>query len=410
MVPQTLRAPFPIGPAPIGALAAFLRSSAPAFRLPHASRMVAATMLAFASTACGDSSTPPVAEPFDLRLAIQQVYPPQTFLLMDGPAIECGVDITATATGSGEASWEGATFYWFAGPERIEPIDSMRVSGTSVRASWKTPTIVGNAGASEAAWDFSGRAPFEAELHFRYRVAGEAASRTSALRFPCGPGIPPGGAERPVVEVLELRGAESGEVEPGDTLHVRYAASSAFGLWITGAIVEDAFAFQVGFFDGMEMGAEHEVRLIVPTGGALDALVDLDVYAVDGILQSTRTRIGSELRLVDRTPPAIVTSAPVAPQYAVGEKIVISVAATDNNALRWLVYEFGAPIGLVDSVRAAAEVPATTWTIPLTVRPEWIGSTTLTVRVRDAAGLSTEPIDLAPGGVTFVPVPALRER
>lgn len=338
------------------------------------------------------------------------MHPALTYELPDGPAIACGVDITATAVGTGEASWEGATFYWFAGITRVNPIDSMRVSGNSVRASWERPTISGDGVAREAAWDFAGRAPFAAEMHFRYRLAGEPAARSSSVRFTCGPDVPTGGAERPQIAITEVIGGESGEVEPGDSVTVGFAASSVFGLWITGAVVEEAFQFQLGYAERMAATAAHQILVVVPTGGTLGATIDLDAYAVDGMLQVTRARIPTELRLVDHTPPTVVSAAPVAAQYAVGERLNITVAGKDNNELRWLIYEFGAPLSLVDSVRAAADVPATTWNIPLTVRPEWIGPTTLSVRLRDAAGLASEPLTLTPGGVTFVPAAGFRER
>lgn len=376
-------------------------------RLGPASRTTATRVTALITlatlVACGDSSTPPEPRPFELALAVKQLHPAVTFELQDGPAIQCGVDITAVATGTGEATWEGATFYWFAGATRVQPIDSMRVGGSAVRASWKKGTIVGDDAASEAAWDFSGRAPFEAEMHFRYRVSGEPVSRSSSLRFTCGPGIPAGGAELPEIAVTSVTGGESGEVEPGAKLVVGYAAASAFGLWITGAVVEEAFAFQAGFADRMAPTAVHEIEVIVPPGGALNSLIDLDVYALDGMLQATRVRIPTEIRLVDRTPPAIVSTSPVAAQYSVGQQITIAASATDNNALAWLIYEFGAPVNVIDSVRAAATVPATSWSIPLTVRPEWVGTTTLTVYVRDAAGLASAPVVLPAGGITVVP-------
>lgn len=350
--------------------------------------------------ACSEPTSPPPPDPFDISLRIDELHPAATFVLPDGPVMECGVDIGAIATGDGVARWEGATFYWFAGTNRASAIDSVRVGGGTVRASFSRDSI-SSAQPERAGWNFSGRAPFELESHFRFLVKGESALRTAIVRFTCGPALPTGAIPAPLVTIDEIVGG--GDVEVGDTIRVTFTASSAFGLWISGAEVIESFPFHAGFAESMEPTATHSVEVEVPWHATIGAPLDLQVYAIDGLLQQTVLEVGQSIRVVDLTPPTITATGPVAAQLAVGQRFHIRVDAADNSQLNWLVYEFGGSVMLRDSVFAPAPVPTTTWNVPLTVQPGWVGNATLTLFVRDAAGLVSETVTLPAGGITFVP-------
>lgn len=361
--------------------------------------VIVAAAVSVLTISCSEPAAPP--PPFALSLSVAQVYAAELFDLPDGPAISCGVDFEAAVTGSGVAVWQGATFYWFAGGDRTEAIDSLRVGPITTRNSW-TADSISAVDSKLAGWTFSGRAPFDAEAHFRYRVVGEQDTQGSFVRFSCGPKLPLGGIAAPSLVADPLSVVD--EVEPGDTIHVTYSAQSPFGLWTSGIFVE-AWDAELRFSDRMAFDANRTVELVVPRGALLNVPFGIKAFAEDGGLQTTILDVPAVLRVVDRHPPVITESGPLAAEYRVGDRIEIRVEAEDNNQLGWLVYMVGAPANVVDSLRSAAAVPSAGWGVPLLVQPGWIGMPSVTVFVRDMAGLSSDTVDLAPGGVSIVAAP-----
>lgn len=357
-------------------------------------------VVCFAALACSEPTAPP--EPFALTLGVAQVYAAQSFDLPDGPAISCGVDFEAAVTGSGTAVWQGATFYWFAGGDRSVAIDSLRIGPITTRSSWSADSI--SAVASKlSAWTFSGRAPFDAEAHFRYAVVGETEVRSAGTRFSCGPKLPAGGIAAPVVDADPP--SLIGDVEPGDTIRVTYRATSPFGLWTTGLVLDEAWEAVFRFADHMALDVTRTVDVVVPLGARLGVPFTIKAFAEDGGLQATVLGAPGTMQIVDLHAPVITENRPIEAQYAVGDVIEIAVSATDNNQLGWLVYSIGAPADVIDSVRSAADVPVARWGVPLVVQASWVGTPTLTAFVRDMAGRASAVVDLAPGGLTILPTP-----
>lgn len=363
-------------------------------------RIAAWGTLTLAGTLACSEPTAPAPDPFEVAVRVVTLDPAQTFVFPDGPVLACGVDFGAVATGDGIARWEGATFYWYAGTDRSAPIDSVRVSGSTVRASFSRDSI-SSAQEEIAGWNFSGRAPFELESRFRFLVKGESALRSASVRFTCGPGLPPGGATAPVLTVDAI--SADGDVEVGDTISVTFTATSAFGLWVAGAEILQNFPYHLGFAEGLNPTATHTVEIEVPWHATIGAPIDLQLYATDGILQRTLVDVGQGIRVVDVTPPVIAGTGPIASSLAIGQQFHIRVDGVDNSQLTWLVYEFAGSLVLRDSVAAPSQGPLTTWNIPLVVQPGWVGSATLHIYLRDVAGLVSGTVELPAGGLTFVP-------
>ncbi len=354
----------------------------------------------FVALACSEPSAPPA--PFALTLGVAQVYAAQSFDLPDGPMISCGVDFEAVVTGSGTAVWQGATFYWFAGGDRSVAVDSLRIGPITTRASWSADSISATDN-KLSAWTFSGRAPFDAEAHFRYAVVGETGVRTAGVRFSCGPKLPVGGVAAPVVSADPP--SVVGDVEPGDTIRVTYRAMSPFGLWTTGLLLDEAWETVLRFADHMALDVVRTVDVVVPLGARLGVPFTIKAFAEDGGLQATVLAAPGTMQIVDLHAPVITENRAIEAQYSVGDVIDVAVAATDNNQLGWLVYTLGAPANVIDSVRSAADVPVARWSLPLVVQPGWVGTPTFTVFVRDMAGHASAVVDMAPGGLTILPTP-----
>jgi hypothetical protein len=352
---------------------------------------------------CGrrDAPTEPLP-PLSLSIRVVNQFPPEIAVLAEGPIIQCGVDLEATVDGPGRARFEGATFRWYAGVDRGSVLDSLRVPGWQARAAWTADTLSA-ARVETTSWDISARAPFDAEIRFHYRDVGTNATGTASTRFTCGPTLPAGGTPAPTIAVLEV--TTRPELEPGDTVRVTYVAQSSFGLWTTEANTESAFALRRHFAELMGPVALRDALFEVPRGATLGVPLAIVVQAADLALQTTTTRVETTMRVVDRRPPVIVSHGPLSGDFTVGQLFPITVRATDNNQLGWLVYEFGAPVHLVDSVRVAADVPTSDWNVPLLVRPTWVGTPSLTVFVRDAAGNASFPLQSPTGGLRFLAAP-----
>lgn len=359
--------------------------------------LLATTVLA----ACEDGPGAP-REPFFVAIQVTRQYAPEYLLLAQGPIVECGVDLEAVVRGRSSVRWEGATIRWFAGITRTTVLDSLRIPGWQARAAWTAETL--SAARNETtSWDISARAPFDAEMSFRYRVVGSDSVGSATTRFSCGPVPPAGGVAPPRVRVTGI--TTQPELEPGDLLTVTYDVESDFGLWTSHVSAADAFTLTRSFAHELAVSATRTAAFEVPPGGVLGQPLRVRVRAVDAALQETVVDVPTTMVIVDRRPPVIVSHGPVTGDYLVGQTFSISARATDNNQLAWLVYEFGAPVSRLDSVRVAADVQASDWNIPLVVQPGWVGTPTFRFFVRDAAGNASAPVEAPAGGLRFLAAP-----
>lgn len=341
-------------------------------------------------------------QPLLVSIQVTRQYAPQYLLSAQGPVVQCGVDLEAVVLGRESVRWEGAIIRWYTGVTRSSVIDSLRIPGWQARAAWTAETL--SAARNETtSWDISARAPFDAEMSFRYRVIGSDSLGTATTRFSCGPVPPVGGVAPPRVRVTGITTLP--ELEPGSVLEVSYEVESDFGLWTSHVSAADAFTLTRSFAHELATGATRTVELVVPPGGVLGQPLRLLVRAVDAALQETVVEVPTTMAIVDRRPPVIVSHGPVTGDYQVGQTFSIAARATDNNQLAWLVYEFGAPVSRLDSVRVAADVQASDWNIPLVVQPGWVGTPTFRFFVRDAAGNASAPVEAPAGGLRFLAAP-----
>ncbi len=348
-----------------------------------------------------DAPTEPLG-PLSISIRVVNQFPPQIALLAEGPIIQCGVDLEATVDGPGRARFEGATFRWYAGVDRVTILDSLRIPGWQARAAWTSDTLSAER-AETTSWDISARAPFDAEIRFHYRDVGTNATGTATTRITCGPSLPAGGAPAPTVTITEV--TSRAELEPGDTVRISYLMRSDFGLWTSEVTAESAFVAQRSFAELMVPLALREAVFEVPKGANLDVPLTLVVRALDPALQATVVRVPTTMRIQDRQPPVIVSHGAISGDFLVGQQFPIIVRATDNNQLAWLIYEFGAPVNLRDSIRVAADVPASDWNVPFVIQPSWVGTPTVSFFVRDAAGNASVPIQSLPGELRFLAAP-----
>src|SRR5207248_11022958 len=102
--------------------------------------------------------------------------------------IACNVDVRATATGSGRATWGDATLRLFAGKDRSTPIDTFVVPAATVQSAWGKRDI-GPGESEESGAQFAAGIPFGGEIRYRYSPSGSG-TKTAVSASVVGPHPP----------------------------------------------------------------------------------------------------------------------------------------------------------------------------------------------------------------------------
>ena len=363
---------------------------------------VVAAVLAFSS--CGDSTGPGLSTVVTVEVSALQE--PTLSTDSDGfPLISCGVTLRAVATGPGSAVWESAVFRWYLGPDRRTPIDSSVVPASEVRDSWGASNIATGT-AQDALWSVTAGIPFGVAIEFRYRPS-DGSSKTTTVTFNCGPSVPPG-TPPPSITLAAVRPPIE-DLEPADTLTLDYSVSSPVGLWLTGVALSGPCESEQLFFDSLRTSVTRAVRLPLPAGCALGRPIVATVFALDAAGQETSRSIDTRISLVDQTAPALgvlfippggLLSASLAGTFFVGDTIQVQLEASDNHALRTLVWEV-LPIGTRDSVLVSGTMATHNFSIPLD--EPTVGSLQLRVYARDSVGHVSTVVLTEPNAIRVYP-------
>ncbi|HJU69937.1 MAG TPA: hypothetical protein VJ650_16985, partial [Gemmatimonadaceae bacterium] len=286
---------------------------------------------------------------------------------------------------------------WYLGPDRTAPIDSSVVPASEVQESWGASDIASGT-TQEARWAVTAGIPFGVVIEFRYHPSG-GGSKRATVTFNCGPSVTPG-TPPPAITSLSVRPPFS-PAEPGDTLVVDYSVTAAGGLWLTAVVLSGPCESEQIFFDSLRTSVTRSARLPVPPGCALGRPIVATVFAIDAAGEETSKSINTQISLVDNTPPAVAVffvppgglpSASLIGNFFVGDTIQVQLQASDNHAVRTLVWEV-LPAGAHDSVLVSGTAATHNFSIPLD--PSTVGSLQLRVSGRDSVGnvtvVLTEP-------------------
>ena len=362
-------------------------------------RGLAVLALAAAAAGCGDGLGP---NSLQVRVAVVNRSGPDITLDSLGPIIECGVALRATATGSGHAMWQGATLRWFFGADRTTPTDTSEMAIADIRRSW-SDSVIAPGESQTSGWYFRSGAPFGVEIV--YHLSGQA--RSARVSFDCGPVV---SAATPPPDITAMTIRPVSEVEPGDTLLLDLGISSQAGLWQTTVQVTGSGCQWLQMFgENLQPSAQRTVTVAVPRECGLGAPANVSVLAVDAALRAT-TRTITTPALVDVSPPTIQAwnSSNVHPpntvilagDYFVGDSVVLSVVASDNHALRDVVWEVQ-PTHVRDSVLITGRDWGAFMQLP--VPASWIGASQLRFFARDALGHVSDTIVSGPGSFRVHP-------
>lgn len=357
-----------------------------------------------APAACSHDSTGPGATPSDVDVTVSLVtLSAPTFLVPPDsqPYIQCTADLQATATGAGTAQWQGATFFVYAGKNRLAPVDSVVLLEAQIQQSWGGAPISGGH-TQHARWRVTVAIPWALTIVYRYAVTGGGSVKTATVSFTCGP-IPPVNASAPTVTNLVVQGPPGGP-QPGDTLAVSYAAAAQAGLWETLVKLSGPCALQRILAETLQVNVTHSVRIPLPSSCQLGVPITLTVLARDVALQQTSQALATQLSITDRTPPFVYplleswwhdgSGTPVfARDYFVGDTIYVQLNASDNYALKTVFWEVW-PAGLRDSLVTSGQLVTTFISLP--IPSQWVGSIQLRFYARDAAGLTSDTVKSLP--------------
>lgn len=364
-------------------------------------------LLALGAAGCSDDSVGPGGSSAGLSVRVASVAAPTYSFSPDSVAIiGCDVSLRAQAEGFG-IEWQSAMFRWYLDSARTQPFDSVEVDAGTIQQSWGGANLAPG-GAANADWKFQATIPFTLSLQYRFADAQGNGGITRPVAFSCRPPIAANSAPPSVTNVQVL---PANEVEPGDTITVRYAVSSGAGLWqtvvgTTGAC--DTLIFVPG---RLSLGGTRDVHLVLPHGCVSGQQLQVVVQSLDAAVRIA-TGYSGLIPVQDRTPPSLdltiyhpddgSTDRRLEGNYFGLDSILAVPFPLDNGVVRSLHWSLE-PGGFQDSVSL---VGLTGPVVPLVLPSGLNGSYQLSLFVRDGAGNASSPITSAPGAFTIRPTVA----
>ncbi|PYP60221.1 MAG: hypothetical protein DMD44_02950 [Gemmatimonadetes bacterium] len=215
------------------------------------------------------------------------------------------------------------------------------------------------------------------------------------MTFDCGP-APSATTPPPVITALSVEPPTS-PVQPGDLLKLDYSATSGVGLWKTTIALSGPCTARWIFGEGLQQSVQRVVSVPIPFSCRLGVPLTLSANTVDAAAQGVSRNVVPGISLVDVTPPTVEPMLFPPPagsatnlfagEYFVGDSLNFMFIASDNVALRTLVWEV-MPAGFRDSLRVSGRSAIPRPTIP--IQPDWIGPIQLRAYARDSVGLVSD--------------------
>ena len=356
---------------------------------PHRRARVAPALAALALlalAACSDGPGEP-ADPLVVTATLANTAGPQ---IVDATPttptlVRCGVTVRLNANGTGRSRFGELTIYRFTGTDRARPTDSTRISAALVQQAFAASAIVPNVSLS-AAWTVDDSVPFTSRFVIRHRVEGSSADEQLTVDAPCGAGAATSTAGPAIGDISAFQSAP--DLEPGDTLVVRFDVTAPFGLWRTSARITGPCEVSGASTQRLQTSLRAEFTFVLPVTCALGVPLRLQVTAADAALRADTTELTTGLQLVDNAAPVVQgtmdMSFMASPTFFGGDSLTMLIFARDNVYPRWITVrgtsstrEDSIPVSPTDGYGQQYRFAA---------RNEWAGSTTLTLRAIDAAG------------------------
>jgi len=349
-----------------------------------------------AGLACSEPTAP--REPLVVTLTSRTFFGPILGVEGEDPTIGCGFRVEVGTTGRGHPVWHSAVLRFFAGADRGQPLDSIIVGRNDLDAIWPIDTLT-LLRPSSSEWELQARVPFEVEFAFGYTPRGATEPTFVDTRAACGP-VPSATSAAATTSLVEVRTSDP-ELNVGDTVFVTYDAASASGLWRSGVSLSGPFDRTEWRPDTLLSASRHTVAFVVPVLSRLDLPLSVLLIADDIAFRRTTSLHATPIRVFDRVRP--VASAYAAPaDVPTGTSISFSVSASDDNAVRAIVWELDGGVPARDSIVLASPVNFINREFTVQVPAAWAGmQSRLRVRAYDDAGQVSTEYQTAPATFRF---------
>lgn len=351
--------------------------------------IAAATLIVGACDSTDVTNLPTVTR---LTVTLDSVHGPTISGAPPTQTVQCSLDLHARFESPDdqprEAQWQQATRLIYIGGTRV---DSMDISPLTVSATWGGTMSKGAFRSST--WNVSWTAPFTGAFVFYYLVPGKGAG-SARVQFTCGTPLP--GAVPPTITAFSFT-PSTGDVEPGDSLHVSYAATSSIELWNSSIVLSGACDGEVTFDERGKKSLNRTEIVVLPAACRPGQTVSVGVVVTNLTFASDTAQAPSGPRVVDGTPPTVSVSffSPFnhSPIPTIGTRtwftddtLFAYVEGRDNQSVTRLFWEVQ-PAGFIDSIVVPAGFASYAGLV--TIRPQraWAGTRqVLRFYVRDAAG------------------------
>jgi hypothetical protein len=365
--------------------------------------LAAAVTFVGAPFGCRDGTGPDAA--ITVTITASETNPPVVSVGADSqPIIACTVELLATATGTGTATWLDATLKFYLGRDRTRPVDSAVFAAGDIQGAW------GSAGIDSGATQVTGLQvqagiPFAITMDFRYRSGGRV--RTAPVSYTCGESVPPN-ATPPAILTASVTNAPD-SIEPGDTLGIQFTVNSPMALWETAVDLSGPCQLHQTVVEYPQHNVSDTAFLALPATCALGVPMTVTVHVVDAALQQSSRSLPT-LSLVDVTPPRVgaLYARPTGGSYMDvaggdyfgGDSIDLLLYGTDNHSLQTAIWEI-APTGARDSFVVNAADFSRQVRIP--VPSGFTGSIELRLYAHDAVGLTSDTVRTLPDSLRVYP-------
>ncbi len=374
-----------------------LDRSASARRIALAAAALTGALLA----SCQDATGPRLG----VVVTVSQLVGPTSSADSTGQQrLECQLSLEARSRARSRSAWLDATLSFYGADDSTRVLSTSTVAAADVRSSWGADSL--DAGASETAhWRLTGSAPFSMRMLFRYQPAGGPVDST-AVRVSCSPPLGSG----PPPTIVTLQAGQTTPLEPGDTLALTYAATSAVGLWQSRIHLGGPCDTTVLLPERLQFTASHRVSIVLPAACALGVPLVVTAATFDTRLQPAQQTLTLP-GLVDHTRPTLAAwiGTPYAEAVPVaglggylfaGDVITVTVNAADNHALQAIDRQ-AQPVGYRDSVRVSG--PAGFWYSEFQIPATWVGPVQWRFDARDVSGNVSDTVASALGATEVFP-------
>jgi hypothetical protein len=352
---------------------------------------------------CRDATAPPDPQS---EVTVDVAYLASPSLSSDSSGrqlIACDLTLQANNAALQGAVWLDATFAFYLQSDSTSPFAVDTLPAAVIGTSWGSDTI--RAGSAQTArWHVAATVPFALRIRFSYRMArGEIGTKDVAAT--CEPATAPG--PPPVITTL-TSGTDT--LQPGDTLHLSYAATSSVGLWQTVMHITGPCDTAVLIPEQLQTAVAHDLAIVIPARCALGVPLAVTASAFDARLQGTSRGISLPAFVDHRAPTlgvlistsynALAPPSDLADYLFAGDGIGLLLTAADNHSLGAIYWDV-LPSGFRDSTLAGG--PSAYLSEGIVTQSSWAGPLQLRLYAKDAAGNVSDTVVTAPGGIQVYP-------